>query len=277
LRIGFSTLGCPAWDLDTVCSRGSEYGFDGVDFRGLGPALDITVLPEFTVDFEETREKLARAGLSVSGISSGLKICASDRLDENLDEARRTIPIAKALDVAAVRVFGGGDLEAHSRETLVDAGQRAMEAVLDLEGAREIQWVLETHDNWISTEDCRRLLDRIPDRAFGMLWDMGHTSRVGGEDPVDSLEVLGDRVRYLHVKDAVYDPDHPRAMEDGWRYVAPGMGQLPVAEALALLRDRGYDGWVVYESERRWQPEMPEPEEIFPEFVAWYRALSRGP
>ena len=152
----------------------------------------------------------------------------------------------------------------------------SLEAVLDLEGAREIQWVLETHDNWISTEDCRRLLDRVPDPAFGVLWDMGHTSRVGGEDPRDSLEVLGDRVRYLHVKDAVYDPDHPRAMEDGWRYVAPGTGQLPVAEALSLLRDRGYDGWVVYESERRWQPEMPEPEEIFPQFVAWYRALPWG-
>ena len=38
------------------------------------------------------------------------------------------------------------------------------------------------------------LLDRIPDLAFGALWDMGHTARLGGEDPADSLSALGDRV-----------------------------------------------------------------------------------
>ena len=34
MKISFMTLGCPGWDLDTICARGREYGFDGVDFRG---------------------------------------------------------------------------------------------------------------------------------------------------------------------------------------------------------------------------------------------------
>ena len=34
MKIAFMTLGCPNWDLDTIITRGREYGFDGVDFRG---------------------------------------------------------------------------------------------------------------------------------------------------------------------------------------------------------------------------------------------------
>ena len=35
MKISFTTLGCPDWDLDTICRRGREYGYEGVDFRGL--------------------------------------------------------------------------------------------------------------------------------------------------------------------------------------------------------------------------------------------------
>jgi sugar phosphate isomerase/epimerase len=62
-------------------------------------------------------------------------------------------------------------------------------------------------------------------------------------------------------------------MQDGWRYVPPGTGQLPLAEALRLVRERGYRGWLVFESEKRWHPTLPGPEEILPRFVAWIRPL----
>ena len=48
MKINFMTLGCPSWDLDTICTYGQEYGSDGVDFRSYLDELDITTLPEFT-------------------------------------------------------------------------------------------------------------------------------------------------------------------------------------------------------------------------------------
>ncbi len=272
MKLGFTTLGTPDWDLDTICRRGQEYGFDGVDFRGLKEEIDVTVLPEFTVSLAETVTKLNAAGLS-GGISTSLRIGDEALFAENLEEAVRTIPVARELGIGVVRVFGGGDVEAHSREELADAGQRTMEAVLELEGARELQWVLETHDNWISSADCKLLLDRVPDPAFGILWDIGHTSRVGSEAPEETMAVFGDRITHLHVKDAVYDSSHPQAMKDGWRYVEPGAGQLPLAEAIELLKERGYDRWLIFEHEKRWHAELPEPEEIFPKFMAWIRGI----
>jgi len=273
MKLAFTTLGCPQWDLDTICRKAREYGYDGVDFRGLQDQIDVTVSPVFTTELPGTKRKFADAGIAVSGISSSIQVCDESRFEENLREARRTIPIARALNVAAIRIFGGGDVKAHSRENLAAVGARTMLALLDLDGARELKWVFETHDNWIASADCKLLLDRIPDPAFGALWDIGHTARVGNEAPEMTMQALGGRILYLHVKDAIYDRAHPEAMQDGWRYVAPGTGQLPLAEAIRLLRSKGYQGWLIFENEKRWHPELPEPEEILPQFITWIRGI----
>jgi len=273
MKLSTTTLGCPQWSLDEIVSNCSAYGLQGIDFRGIGDSIDVTQLPEFTTDLAETRRKLDDADLRVAGISSNIRVCVPEKLQDNLEEARRTIAVAKALDCAQVRVFGGGDSETHSKEALADVGRATVEQLLELDGARDLKWVFETHDEWIRAADCKLLLDRISDPAFGVLWDMGHTARVGGETPAETYAAVGARTFYTHVKDAVYDADHPQAMKDGWRYVQPGTGQLPLAEAIALLKQNGYDGWVMFEHEKRWHPELEEPDVIFPQFVGWAQPL----
>jgi sugar phosphate isomerase/epimerase len=273
MKTSFTTLGCPAWDLDTIIRHGSTMGFDGVDFRGLQDEIDVTQLPAFTTDIATTKAKFADAGLQVCGISSSLKVCDDKAMETNVAEAQRTIPVAAELGCETIRVFGGGDPEGHTHVEMADIGQQTMLRVLDLAGAGRFKWVFETHDHWIQSAHCKLLLERVTVPEFGALWDMGHTSRVGGEDPAHSLAALGDRVYYVHVKDAINDVSHERAMNDGWRYVPPGTGQLPIGRALELLKARGYDGYVMFEHEKRWHGELEEPEEIFPMFLEWFRRL----
>jgi sugar phosphate isomerase/epimerase len=274
MKIAFMTLGCPNWGLDTICRRGREYGFDGVDFRGYLDEIDVTKLPEFTTHASETRQRLDDAGLAVSAFSSSIQVCRAENRQTNLDEARRTIDVARNFGSENVRVFGGGTLEGSSHAELAKAGLECIQMILELDGASELHWLFETHDNWIKSTDCKLLLDNIANPAFGALWDMGHTSRVGGETPEQSYAAIGPRIGYTHVKDAVYDPAHPQAMpEDGWRYVLPGEGQLPLAEAIHLLRKNGYNGWILFEQEKRWHPELAAPEIAFPAFVKWVQPL----
>lgn len=273
MKISLMTLGCPDWDLETICRRGREYGFDGVDFRGLGDELDVTKLPAFTTGAAETNHNLAAAGLEVSGISSSIKVCDAENLAANLEEAQRTITVAHALGAKNIRVFGMGDADKQTHIELAKIGRDCINQILALDGATTLNWLFETHDNWIRARDCKLLLDNIPSPAFGALWDMGHTARVGGESPAESYAAIGQRVGYTHIKDAVYDPTHPEAMNDGWRYVLPGEGQLPLAEAIALLKKNRYDGWILFEHEKRWHPNLAEPEIAFPAFVRWVRPL----
>ena len=273
MKLSFSTLGCPSWDLDTICARGREFGFDGVDFRGYLDTVDVTRLVEFTTRAAETKRRLDDAGLAVSGLSSSIRVCAPEQREDNIEEARRTIVVARALECQNVRVFGGGLSDEIGHEAAAGIGRDCVEAILALDGARELRWLFETHDHWIRSRDCALLLERVPDPAFGALWDMGHAPRIAGESPRETIAAIGPRIGYTHVKDAVYEPDHAQAMQDGWRYVVPGTGELPLADAIAALKAAGYDGWLVFEHEKRWHPELMEPEEVFPQFVQWARPL----
>ena len=76
--------------------------------------------------------------------------------------------------------------------------------------------------------ECKFPLDQILKEAFGVLWDMGHTAKIGEESPEQTWQAVGPWVAYTHIKDAVYEPEHAEAMKDGWRYVARGTGQLSV-------------------------------------------------
>lgn len=273
MKICYTTLACPKWDLDTILARTKEYGFDGLDLRGYLDMVDVTLHPAFTTGLAETQQKIADSGVPICGISTSIKVCVPDAMEANLAEARRTIQLANALGAKYLRIFGMGDLDKYSRSQLADFGMMTMQAILSLDGARELHWLFETHDQWVKSADCRILLDRIPDPAFGVLWDMGHTPRVGGEMPAATFAAVGPRVAYTHVKDAAYDPHHPKAMTDGWRYTFPGQGSLPLVEAINTLKSNGYTGWIVFEHEKRWHPELPEPEEILPAFVKWVRPL----
>ena len=273
MKLSMMTLGCPNWDLPTILDRAREYGFHAVDFRGVQEALDVTTLPAFTRDLARTRAMIADHGLKVSGISSSLQICDPAARLSNLEEARRTIPVALGLEVPFVRVFGGGPVSEIGHVQAAEAGLACMLDILALDGAEQIRWVFETHDHWIRGEHCRLLLEGIPNPSFGCLWDTGHTYRVEKETPATTWAQIGSRVPYVHIKDAVYEPGHPQSGKDGWRYVPPGTGQLPLEPCVRILQEHGYDGYLVFEHEKRWHPNLPEPEEIFPKFIAWARGL----
>jgi sugar phosphate isomerase/epimerase len=44
-----------------------------------------------------------------------------------------------------------------------------------------------------------------------------------------------------------------------------GQGEVPVQEMIALLAHDGYQGWVSVEWEKRWHPEIEEPEVALPQ------------
>ena len=265
------TLGCPGWDLETICRRAGEYGYDGVDFRGIQSELDVTRLRAFTSDAGQTIRLLADHGLIASGISSSIRVCDLPRRDASMDEARRTLDAAMAVGARHIRVFGEGDPDKIGYAESAKIGGECINAILNLPGANQVSWNFETHDHWIRSSHCRILLDAIPDCAFNAAWDLGHTRRLAGETAEQTYKLLGNRVRYVHLKDAVKAQGHPLAMSDCWRYVLPGQGELELEVGIRVLKSNGYDGWLMFEHEKRWHPELEEPEIAMPAFVKWAR------
>jgi fatty-acyl-CoA synthase len=96
---------------------------------------------------------------------------------------------------------------------------------------------------------------------------MWHTNRVG-ESPAEALKELDGRVINVHLKDA-------RRTTDGWQLVLLGEGDIPVKDGLRLLHDAGYGDFVSVEWEKKWHPEIPDPEVAFPQHMAVLRGYVR--
>ena len=74
--------------------------------------------------------------------------------------------------------------------------------------------------------------------------------------------------------------DARRTADGEWRLVLLGAGEVPVAEMLGLLLAAGYPHWISVEWEKRWHPEIEEPEVALPQHLelltAWLESdLSR--
>jgi len=223
-----------------------EYGYDGLAVR----VLDLDVEPSARRILEESDVPL---------VSVDTSIALARPFDQDLPVA---LELAAEWRAPAVRVFGGESAD-------LDDIARRLEPALDLARSLGVTVALETHDAFSSAVLVGRLLDRVDDPAFAAVWDLHHPYRVG-ESADAVLASLGSRIRLVHVKDA-------RA--DGL-LVPLGDGDLPVREDLALLLESGYDGWLTVEWEKRWHPELAEPEIALPHELEtlrdWLRVLEAG-
>jgi len=83
-------------------------------------------------------------------------------------------------------------------------------------------------------------------KNVGYCADVGHWKR-SGLDPVEVLQVHGDRVFSLHFKDLV-----PEGNAKSWHDVPWGTGQSRAGEMLRVLKEKGFKGPIAIEYEAKW-------------------------
>ncbi|BDI30055.1 hypothetical protein CCAX7_21060 [Capsulimonas corticalis] len=260
MKLGVTTLGCPNWTMDEILTNVKAYGYDGVELRGIGPDLDLTKSPHFATDAEtaRTRRRFADAGLEISALDSSVVLAQAEsaQRDAALQHGRETIDLAARLGVPYVRVFGGGDAMRHDdAEDLVAAGLAELGEYALGTGA-DISVLLETHDAFSTGAQVAAAVARAAHPRAAALWDLHHPAR-HGEAPAESYHALAPYTRSTHVKDSIA----------GGTYCLCGDGDIPLREMIALLRAGGYDGYVTLEWEKRWIPELLEPEVAFPQYA----------
>ena len=274
MKIAVSTLGCPEWTLEQVIERFPALGIEAIDFRGIAEGLDITTLPAFTNDLNKTAKRIKDAGLLVTGISTSICIANPAGLDDNIEEAKRTIPVAAALGATKLRFFGSGPVwkEESNREELASMARKTLDKIVALPDANKFSWLLETHDHWISPDIVKQLLQDAHGPVVGILWDINHTEMYSDASVEDVCKAFDGSFNNLviqntHIKDTVINDKGEKT------YAFPGKGIVRLTDAITQLVKQGYDGPITQEHEKRWQKDLAAPEEAFPYFVNWAREV----
>lgn len=263
MELCISTLACPGWTLEQIIQALVQNGISGIDFRGLGSEIDITKLPAFTTHLDQTLGQLWQHSLSMPCLNTSITLVtpAADRWEMMLDECSRYSHLAARSQTKFLRIFGGSPTNHMDRDEARSLARRHLRQIVKICQSHQCIPLLETHDAWATGDEVLELLHEFSTGEVGALWDFEHSWRKG-EPLSSSVEMLGKWVRHVHIKDSVRveDKNLPRLL---------GEGQLPLVDVLKALKSISYSGWLCLETEKRWHPEAPEPEESIPQFARW--------
>jgi len=72
MKIAFSTLGCPDFSWTDIYSMAKDFGFNGIEIRGLGKEIFAVKAQPFTEsELPKTLKKLSELRLEIPCFSSG--------------------------------------------------------------------------------------------------------------------------------------------------------------------------------------------------------------
>ncbi len=160
------------------------------------------------------------------------------------EKCRRHIALARAVGAGKIMVVPGfyTKPEAAERETELKRMLEGTAYLTRLAGESGIRTTIEDFDDRTSPlhtiSGVRKFLREIP--ALGMTFDTGNFI-LSGEDELEALDLLQDRIVHVHCKDRAYDDN---------RNICPspvGYGFLKMKEMIERLKVSHYDGFLAIE------------------------------
>jgi sugar phosphate isomerase/epimerase len=261
--IAFSTLGCPAWSWKSILETADRLGYAGIELRGVAGEMDLTKVPELQgTRLAETKKDLAAVGVVVSDLGASSRMHEKDPATRasQLDEGRRFIDLAHAMDVKYVRMFGDKLPEGEPKEEVMKRVVDGFQQLAAYAKPAGVTVLIESHGDFTHSADLENILTRVDSPQFALLWDAHHSFAAAKEQPADSYAKIGKWIRHTHLKDS-----KPEGADR--RYVLVGAGDVPVKEQVKVLASHGYKGFYCFEWEKKWHPEIEEPEVAFPQYA----------
>jgi len=120
--------------------------------------------------------------------------------------------------------------------------------------AKGVTILIETHDSFNTGAKVKKIINKVSGNGVGVLWDMHHPY-LAGETPEETYKLLGDRILHTHFKD-----------DKEGKLCLMGQGSLPIKEVVDVLKKNDYKGYLSFEWEKMWVPELEDPEVAFPQY-----------
>jgi sugar phosphate isomerase/epimerase len=269
MKLSFSTLACPSWKLADVIDAAVSLEFDGIELRFIENDDRLWTRPEFSGGgLRETQKRLADSNLKVACLDTSCFFHYPDaaKRTESLEMGRAMIDLAAALGAPAIRIFGDRVQTGADREATLQWIEEGIQQLSDYGLRADVNVWLETHGDFARARDTREVLEGVGSRNIGAVWDPVNAFSEFGEDPLDGFVVLKKHICHIHLKDAKRVSDGADA---AWVPVLMGAGVFPAQPLILLLKKAGYDGFVSFEWEKRWHPDIANAELALPHFMRW--------
>lgn len=268
MKIGFSTLACPGWDLVRIVDQAAAMGYQGVEIRGLGGELHLPLVPALAGKPQFVRELFAEKKIELVCLGTSASLTSRDR--EEVARQKGVIvefvELASRLGCPFVRLFAG---EVQKRDTSDKAFRRFVDALrplADTAAQKGVTLLVENGGDYRDSWSMWQVCDTVDHPAVRICWNQVSAMAVL-EHSSTSIPRLGTKMALVHIGDARFD-ERGVLLE----HVPLGEGDVGVAKQIDLLKGIIYRGYLMYEWPRLWVDGLAGPEVALPKAAAFLKA-----
>jgi sugar phosphate isomerase/epimerase len=263
MKFGVFSVTMPEYDIPATVNTLRELGYDGVEWRVNQPApsekppsythenrywcYNRSTLDIGRIEAEalEAKTLCAQAGLEIYSLTTYLRPADSEAIE-------RVMQAAAQINCKNIRVFPPNYDETENYRQLFARTVAEVKELEKLAARYAVRVNLEIHMGNIipSASAAFRLAANFDPRYIGIIHDAGNMVHEGFENYRLGLELLGEYLAYVHIKNAVWTVDRTGA--DGTEFWKPvwapyRKGYANLTKLIGVLQEIGYQGYVSVE------------------------------
>ncbi len=269
MKLSISTLGCCEWSLNKAVGYFKNLGISGIEIRALNGVMNPCEMECFSKENELDTKKYLRAnGMRLVCLDTSCKFDNNEFATKSIPEGKVAIDVASRMEIPYIRVFGNKipEIGEENRDEAEAHMINSLRELADYAEKKNVKVLLETHGNVCNIENIKNTVEALSDhKGFGILWDIAHSDTYYKENIEEFYALIKPLLCHIHLKDHIRLPDHQKDIKD------IGEGEIPIEKIVKMLLDDGYDGYFSFEHEKKWHPELSEPEVAFPKFAEYMK------
>ncbi|HKQ49924.1 MAG TPA: sugar phosphate isomerase/epimerase family protein [Phycisphaerae bacterium] len=273
MKLAFSSVACPGWNLATMVEKAREYGYQGIELRGLEGQMHLPLAPQLAANPAKIAKLMRDTGVELVCLASSAAFHMRDpkQVAENQAQAREYIDLASKLECPFVRVFGAEIPKAfigyEKRETVLGRIATALRGLAGYAADRRVTILIENSGDFVDSAALWYLVDAADSPAVKCCWNP-FAARARRERPTTSIPRLGSQIGLVHVTDGKFDD---AGVFEG--YALPGQGTVELPRLVQLLKGIGYRGYLVFDWPKLWTTSLADADKALPAAAKFLKPL----
>jgi len=266
MKLAFSSVGCPAWSLATMVEKAKEYGYQGIELRGLEGQMHLPLAPQLASNPRKIAHLMRDTGVELICLSTSAAFHMRDpqEVAQNKSQVREYIELAAKLECPFVRVFGSEIprlkfwlLGYERREGVLTRIAGALRDLATYAAQNGVTLLIENNGDFSDSNAMWYLIDAVNSPGLKCLWNPLN-AQLRGERPTISIPRMGRMIGLVHISDGKFSS----AGFEG--YTQLGQGNVEIPRIVQLLKGIGYRDYLCLEWPKLWTPSLADADKVFP-------------
>ena len=263
MKFSIFTACLPEYNLEDSVKKVREFGYDGIEWRVNNVVTEKPADYDFnrrywsfnqsTVDSQNLSESAAQAkaycdqyGVALVGLSSYLNI------NSPAGQVQEVLRAASKIGCKMVRIMPPGyDSNTNYREQM-DTARKNLAVLEGLAKQENVQIIIEMHMSNLtpSASSIFMLVNGFDPKYVGVIYDSGNMVYEGYEPFGMGLDILGEYLAHVHVKNAILTPkkrDEFGANVWSGDFAPFKEGSMYLPGLIKALKERNYTGFISVE------------------------------